>query len=420
MTTHKRTFAYMMNPTVGKYHYGPGHPMKPYRVELTNCLVLEYKMHKKMNIYCPSEASIHDMTRFHSEDYVDFLSRVAPNSQEFQRFYSIYNLGDDCPVFTGLFDFCKLYTGASLLSATKINHKQSDVAINWAGGLHHAKKFEASGFCYINDIVISILELLKYHERVLYIDIDVHHGDGVQEAFYFTDRVMTVSFHKYGNNFFPGTGSMYEIGAETGRYYSINVPLREGITDDDYYELVFKPVISTVMQYYRPKCIVLQCGADSLGGDRLGCFNLSIKGHGKCVSFVMEQNLPVLVVGGGGYTVKNVARCWTYETSLILNEQLSNDIPFHDYIEFFAPDCQLHPNLFNPKIENGNSRQYLELIVQFVNEKLRLLAHAPSVQMHDVPPDLLDTDNHIGGRPTRRADASNEFYDDDNDVDRTD
>jgi acetoin utilization deacetylase AcuC-like enzyme len=103
---------------------------------------------------------------------------------------------------------------------------------------------------------------------------------------------------------------MYEIGAETGRYYSINVPLREGITDDgkrikfelfflqifsflDYYELVFKPVISTVMQYYRPKCIVLQCGADSLGGDRLGCFNLSIKGHGKCVSFVMEQNLPV-------------------------------------------------------------------------------------------------------------------------------
>ncbi len=105
---------------------------------------------------------------------------------------------------------------------------------------------------------------------------------------------------------------MYEIGAETGRYYSINVPLREGITDDgeqinlkfffpinrlyislDYYELVFKPVMSTVMQFYRPKCIVLQCGADSLGGDRLGCFNLSIKGHGKCVSFVMEQNLPV-------------------------------------------------------------------------------------------------------------------------------
>ena len=135
------------------------------------------------------------MTRFHSEDYVDFLSRVTPNSPEFQRYYSMYNLGDDCPVFTGLFDFCKLYTGASLLSATKLNHKvwfssfsslafdsillvqQNDVAINWSGGLHHAKKSEvksisleevehlfssqASGFCYMNDIVIAILELLK-------------------------------------------------------------------------------------------------------------------------------------------------------------------------------------------------------------------------------------------------------------------
>ncbi|KAH8035412.1 hypothetical protein HPB51_005136 [Rhipicephalus microplus] len=111
-----------------------------------------------------------------------------------------------------------------------------DIAINWSGGLHHAKKFEASGFCYVNDIVIAILELLKYHPRVLYIDIDIHHGDGVQEAFYLTDRVMTVSFHKYGNYFFPGTGDMYELGAESGRYYSVNVPLKEGIDDASYFQ----------------------------------------------------------------------------------------------------------------------------------------------------------------------------------------
>lgn len=91
--------------------------------------------------------------------------------------------------------------------AVKLNHGESDIAINWAGGLHHAKKSEASGFCYINDIVLAILELLKYHARVLYIDIDIHHGDGVEEAFYTTDRVMTVSFHKYGE-YFPGTGDI--------------------------------------------------------------------------------------------------------------------------------------------------------------------------------------------------------------------
>ena len=142
----------------------------------------------------------------------------------------------------------------------------------------------------MNDIVIGILELLKVHPRVLYIDIDIHHGDGVQEAFYLTDRVMTVSFHKYGNYFFPGTGDMYELGAESGRYYSLNVPLKEGM-DDENYEFIFKPVMKDVIDFYQPSAIVLQCGSDSLANDRLGCFNLSIKGHGECVRY----GLPILI-----------------------------------------------------------------------------------------------------------------------------
>ena len=119
------------------------------------------------------------------------------------------NIGEytDCPVFDGLYSFCQAYGGASIDGAVRLNHGLADVAINWAGGLHHAKKCEASGFCYVNDIVLGILELLKHHQRVLYIDIDVHHGDGVEEAFYTTDRVMTVSFHKFGD-FFPGTGAI--------------------------------------------------------------------------------------------------------------------------------------------------------------------------------------------------------------------
>jgi len=107
----------------------------------------------------------------------------------------------------------------------------SDICINWSGGLHHAKKEEASGFCYVNDIVLAILELLKYHNRVLYIDIDVHHGDGVEEAFYTTNRVMTVSFHRYGENYFPGTGDLQDIGVGEGQFYSLNVPLKMYIDD---------------------------------------------------------------------------------------------------------------------------------------------------------------------------------------------
>ena len=133
----------------------------------------------------------------------------------------------------------------------------SDVTVNWAGGLHHAKKAEASGFCYVNDIAVAIIELLKYHPRVMYLDIDVHHGDGVQEAFYGTDRVMTVSFHKYGNQFFPGTGDMFEIGEEAGKYYSVNVPLKDGINDQTYHE-IFKPVMDGIMKSYRPTAVVMQ------------------------------------------------------------------------------------------------------------------------------------------------------------------
>jgi len=110
--------------------------------------------------------------------------------------------------------------------------------------------------------------LLKVHDRVLYIDIDIHHGDGVQDAFYLSDRVMTVSLHKYGNGFFPGTGDMTEVGKGLGKYFSLNVPLRDGIEDSQYIGL-FKPIIDAVIQKFRPEAVVLQCGADSLKGEEI-------------------------------------------------------------------------------------------------------------------------------------------------------
>lgn len=145
-------------------------------------------------------------------------------------------------------------------------------------------------------------------------DIDIHHGDGVEEAFYLTDRVMTVSFHKFGD-FFPGTGHIGDIGYGKGQHYAINVPLDEGI-DDESYHYVFKPIMEKVMEAFRPDAVVLQCGADSLSGDRLGCFNLSVKGHADCVRYMRSFNVPLLLLGGGGYTLRNVARCWCYEVRI--------------------------------------------------------------------------------------------------------
>ncbi|XP_068219489.1 histone deacetylase 3-like [Palaemon carinicauda] len=158
----KTVVSYFYDPDVGNFHYGPGHPMKPHRLSITHSLVLHYGLYKKLQIYRPYRANFHDMTRFHSEEYIDFLMRVSPqNVQNFTKNLGQFNMADDCPVFDGLYDFCSMYTGASLEGAVKINHNCCDIAINWSGGLHHAKKFEASGFCYVNDIVIAILEMLK-------------------------------------------------------------------------------------------------------------------------------------------------------------------------------------------------------------------------------------------------------------------
>jgi len=243
--------------------------------------------------------------------------------------------------------------------AVLLNNGQADIAINWSGGLHHAKKSEASGFCYINDIVLAILELLKVHARVLYVDIDVHHGDGVEEAFYTTDRVMTFSLHKYGD-FFPGTGHIGDVGAKDGTGFSVNAPLNSGITDETYFQDLFKPVLEKIMQVFQPGAIVLQCGADSLTGDRLGCFNLTPRGHAECVKYVQSFNVPTLVLGGGGYTIRNVARCWAYETSVLLGKEndISNDIPFNDYYEYYAPDYELH--LKPENMDNLNGKEYVD------------------------------------------------------------
>jgi histone deacetylase 1/2 len=170
-----------------------------------------------------------------------------------------------------------------------------------------------------------------------------------------------------------------DIGAGKGKYYAVNFPLRDGI-DDESYEQIFVPIMSKVMETYQPSAVVLQCGADSLSGDRLGCFNLTLKGkisskpvddiqqltfssisgHAKCVEFVKKYNLPLLLLGGGGYTIRNVARCWTYETAVALGNDIANELPYNDYFEYFGPDFKLHISPSN--MANQNTPEYLDKI----------------------------------------------------------
>ncbi|KAH8925557.1 histone deacetylase [Atractiella rhizophila] len=403
---------------VGDFHfYSEHHPMKPHRLTLTNTLILGYGLHENMKVYSPQPASISDLTMFHGEEYIQLLSTVTPQNahtygDDVLRKHGISVIkaksrnrayveeNNDCPVFEGFFRFASMYTGASLLAAKHLSSKDTDIAINYTGGLHHGKKNMASGFCFVNDAVVAIMELLRTFPRVMYIDIDVHHGDGVQEAFYTSNRVYTISFHKYGHqlgsdnktlyDFFPGTGHIDENGHQLGQHFSLNIPLQDGIEDDAYVAL-FKSIIEPAIAAFQPSVIVLQSGADSLNTDRLGVFNLTIAGHGECVRFVKSFNIPLLVLGGGGYTVRNVARCWTYETAILLDRQqyLPQDLPSTCYDAYFGKNRRLLVPLKDRK-KDENTAKGLEQIRRICLEKIRYLQGAPSVQMQEIPAGLSD------------------------------
>jgi len=371
--------------------------MKPFRLKLTHHLLLTYGLYKEMNCYRPHPASSGEMTRmFHSVEYIQFLKKIDPqygppptpsvmraNAAQCRKF----NVGpdEDCPAFDGVYQFSQLTTGASLDAAVQLCMGQTDIAINWAGGFHHAKKSSASGFCYVNDIVVAICEMLKVYARVLYVDIDVHHGDGVEEAFYTTDRVMTLSLHKYAPGFFPETGYIQDKGAQQGKGYSLNVPLSSGVTDEQYFEDIFQPIFDKAVEVFQPGAIFLQCGADSLAADRLGTFNLTTRGHARMVNYVKSKNIPLLVSGGGGYTIRNVARVWCYETAVLLDKpDISNEIPMNDYYEYFAPTYDLH--LLPETMTNLNDKGKIDKIRTNLLQQLQELQGSPSVAMQEVPP----------------------------------
>lgn len=388
--------------------------MKPIRIKMAHQLIVNYGLYRKMDVYDPHIASIDELTKFHSKDYIDYMN-IMSKSDSSNKFSKKFNIGEtDCPVFEGMLEFGQISSGGSIDGARLLNDGDADIAINWGGGLHHARKIEASGFCYVNDIVLGTLELLKKHSRVLYIDIDIHHGDGVEEAFYCTDRVMTLSYHRFGD-YFPGTGSITDIGEEDGKHYAMNVPLKKGM-DDDSYKYVFNSITKAVVDYYRPSAVVLQSGADSLCHDKLGDFNLTLKGHGNCLEFVKSLNLPILLLGGGGYTVENVARCWAYETSLCLDEELSNDLPLTDFYSKYGdsslPKNENYKLHFKPlNVQNFNDKKFLDELIQYSVENLKSINSAPNVD-YNLPDEMYsEFNNEVKSKKMNKKDHQSEFYD---------
>ncbi|KAK7108351.1 histone deacetylase 8-like [Littorina saxatilis] len=346
-------------------------PRIPERAGMVHSLIEALDLLQFLVVVAPTQAAEEEVTKFHSRDYVEFLQRINQH-EDVEKIdpedAEQYGLTYDCPVQQGVYDCAALVAGATMTAAEALCEGRCRIAINWCGGWHHAQRSEASGFCYINDIVLGILKLRQKFSRVLYVDLDLHHGDGVENAFNTTSHVMTVSFHKHDVGFFPGSGSINDIGSRGGKYYSVNVPLKDGIGDTEFFQ-VFRRVMTSVRECYNPEVVVCQCGADGLAGDPMSSFNLTLTSYRYCLYFLMMWKIPLLLLGGGGYHYANTARCWASLTALTVARKPPQDVPDHKYFPDYGPDYELTVEAGNRK--NHNTSSDLANTCRIVTENLQ-------------------------------------------------
>ena len=274
----------------------------------------------------PDALTADELASFHTEDYLDCLKRAGEGRLKPSEALWAGLGTPDCPVFKNMYDFCALAAGGTLTGARKIIAGEASVAFNPSGGFHHAQAGSAAGFCYINDLVFAAEALAAAGMRVLFLDIDVHHCDGVQDAFYDRSEIMTLSLHESGRTLFPGTGFEDEIGTGEGRGYSVNFPLPVG-TYDAAYERVFREGALPLIRHYNPDVIMLELGMDALAGDPLAHLHLTNNTHALITEEILGLGKPVLATGGGGYNIPNTVRGWALCWSVLCGDHSMHDDP---------------------------------------------------------------------------------------------
>ncbi|MHA2346413.1 MAG: hypothetical protein ACXACP_06820 [Candidatus Hodarchaeales archaeon] len=369
-----------------KYDLGDAHPMNSRRLDVPYQLFrnLNFLDDRIVKIFAPSSAPETELLRFHSNKYVKMVKSL---SKAGGGYYGRYGLGTgDCPVFPEMHEISKLIVEGAIEGVKQIMAGEVDQAFSLMAGAHHAFAERAAGFCYYNDAVIAIKYLQEEYgiDRLLYIDTDVHHGDGVLSAFYNSKKVLGVSFHESPQFLFPGTGLSDEIGEGEGFGYSINMPLFPGTWDEQYIEL-FEQTIPCIWESYDPEFIIWQCGADGHFGDILGHLNLTTqlyKHLGERITNLSSKGSSkgrLLLLGGGGYNPDSVARVWMGILAGITGIQLPRNSP-QKWVDYCKKKYQidvsplLNDDKINPEsidrhtlIEEANN-QYLQVLKEEIKE----------------------------------------------------
>ncbi|WP_016909209.1 acetoin utilization protein AcuC [Streptomyces xiaopingdaonensis] len=313
----------MWNEAVTAYDFGPGHPMDPVRLALTMRLAEALVLPRARELTVRSVPAAGDSTLrlVHRQDYIDAVRKAAADPASARGEYGLGTMDD--PAFPGMHDASALIAGMSVAAAEAVWRGEAEHAVNFSGGLHHAMPGGASGFCVYNDAALAVARLLEMGaERVAYVDTDVHHGDGVQTAFWDDPRVLTISVHEDPGTLFPGTGWPEETGGADAEGTSVNLPLPAGTSDAGWLRAMHA-VVPELLRAFAPEVLVTQHGADTHVDDPLAHLGVSVDAqraaaescHGWAHEFAGGR---WLALGGGGYAVVEVVpRTWTHLVGLV-------------------------------------------------------------------------------------------------------
>ena len=318
----------MWDPRLASHVYRADHPLKPRRLIGVHDTLERLGAFARPNavLLAPRDATVAEIERIHSPEYVRAVEAASANPDGDHARWGLSARGDT-PPFAGMHEASLLTTGATLRGMDGVLAGDLRVSFNGAGGLHHAMRSRASGFCIYNDPAIACGLLADRGLKVAYVDIDAHHGDGVQAAFYDTDQVLTISLHETGRALFPGTGFADERGTGKGAGYSINVALPP-YTDDRAYVTAFDAVVPPLLARYKPDVLVTQQGIDSHFTDPLTHLQVSTRAREHIVRTFRDFELPWVAMGGGGYDLDAVARDWSMEFLIMLGAPIPEEL--HD------------------------------------------------------------------------------------------
>lgn len=352
------------HPLTLAYEFGPRHPLRPERLRRALTLFREVL---GIEPVLASPSSAEALEAIHDPAYVDAIRRYSQGERDDVKTMRAFGIGtQDCPPFSGMFESSLAYMGCAEAAARAVLGGARR-GYNIAGGLHHARRAQAAGFCIFNDPAWACTLLRERFSRVAYVDLDVHHGEGVQYAFAEDPTVMTCSIHQDGKTLFPGTGFLDEHGPS---YTALNVPLAPG-TSGDVWLWAFRNTILPALERFQPDALVVQCGTDAHVHDPLARLQVRAQDWLAAVRDLHELNLPTVVLGGGGYNISVVPRLWLGAVCTFAEMPIPEQIP-----EPFASDWDM-PTVFDPDdiAPLGGGRESAERVVELISSH-----HLPNIR----------------------------------------